>query len=100
MIAAPKAALELLVSTDLRPQTQTYRCDVEHVLVRIAQIRFNLSVVPMQRARLQRIFAALRAGMPLPPIIIDSRGLLVDGHHRIAVALALGFTLIPAEVRR
>jgi hypothetical protein len=51
--------------------------------------------------RFQRIDAALRRGEEMPPIDVYRVGdvhFVIDGHHRVAVARALGWTTINAHV--
>ena len=51
--------------------------------------------------RFQRIDAALRRGEEMPPIHVYRIGdvhFVIDGHHRVAVARALGWTTINAHV--
>ena len=51
--------------------------------------------------RFQRIDAALRRGEEMPPIDVYRIGdvhFVIDGHHRVAVARALGWTTINAHV--
>jgi hypothetical protein len=53
------------------------------------------------RGRWERLWAASRAGAPLPPISvfrIGDRHFVNDGHHRVSVAQALGMSAIDAEV--
>jgi hypothetical protein len=57
---------------------------------------------PEVRARWERIAAARRRGEPMPPIDVYRVGdihFVVDGHHRVSVARALGETTIDAHVR-
>lgn len=57
---------------------------------------------PTLRARWERIAAARRRGEAMPPIDVYRVGELyfvVDGHHRVSVARALGDTTIEARVR-
>jgi hypothetical protein len=51
--------------------------------------------------RYQQIESALRRGLTLPPItvyLLDSAYYVLDGHHRVAAARALGQVVIDAEV--
>ncbi len=53
------------------------------------------------RARWERIAKAMRRGEPMPPIEVYRVGELhfvVDGHHRVSVARALGLDVIEARV--
>jgi hypothetical protein len=55
------------------------------------------------RARWERIALAHRTGVALPPIVVVQRVdgyYVVDGRHRVSVALALGLRDIEAWVRR
>jgi hypothetical protein len=57
---------------------------------------------PELRARWERIAAARRRGIPMPPIDVYRVGqihFVKDGHHRVSVARALGETTIEAHVR-
>jgi hypothetical protein len=45
--------------------------------------------------RIGAIADAMSAGKPLPPIIVDSVGRIIDGHHRFEAAKKLGITSIP-----
>ena len=57
---------------------------------------------PELRARWERIAAARRRGIALPPIDVYRVGqihFVKDGHHRVSVARALGETTIEARVR-
>ncbi len=63
--------------------------------------RFFRPRSPALRARWQRLAAAQRRGEALPPIELKKVGELyfvVDGHHRVSIAFARGFTTIDAEV--
>lgn len=51
--------------------------------------------------RYRRIETALRRGHPLPPIVaylLEGEYYVLDGHHRVAAAKALGQVFIDAEV--
>jgi hypothetical protein len=53
------------------------------------------------RARWERIAAAYRSGEPLPPIRVRRVGdmhFVVDGHHRVSAARALGLDTLDARV--
>ena len=53
------------------------------------------------RARWERIAAAYRSGQELPPIHVRRVGemhFVVDGHHRVSAARALGLTTLDAHV--
>lgn len=53
------------------------------------------------RARLNNILVAMREGEPLPPIEVWAccgGYFVVDGHHRVAAARALGLDVISAQV--
>jgi hypothetical protein len=53
------------------------------------------------RRRWERLWIAGRRGAPLPPITLyrlGERHFVVDGHHRLSVAKALGMAAIDAEV--
>jgi len=55
------------------------------------------------RRRWERIALAHRKGVPLPPIRVlqsDDGYYVVDGRHRVSVALALGYPDIDAYVTR
>jgi hypothetical protein len=55
------------------------------------------------RERWERLWMAARKGCPLPPISVMQLGdqhFVVDGHHRVSVAHALGMSAIDAEVTR
>jgi hypothetical protein len=57
---------------------------------------------PEVRARWERVATARRNGVPLPPIEVYRVGdihFVLDGHHRVSVARALGETSIEAHVR-
>jgi hypothetical protein len=57
---------------------------------------------PELRARWERIAAARRRGIAMPPIDVYRVGqihFVKDGHHRVSVARALGETTIEARVR-
>ena len=66
---------------------------------------FDRSFRPMSgelRDRWQRVAAARRAGVALPPIEVYRVGglhFVEDGHHRVSVARALGDDVIEARVR-
>ena len=52
-------------------------------------------------ARLNSVLVAMREGAPLPPIEVwawHGAYYVVDGHHRVAAARALGYDLISARV--
>jgi hypothetical protein len=56
---------------------------------------------PLTRARWQRVWMAMQAGVSLPPISVVSTGdgfAVRDGHHRVSVAKASGFATISAVV--
>ncbi|GAA1075372.1 ParB N-terminal domain-containing protein [Tsukamurella spumae] len=56
---------------------------------------------PALRARWQRLAAAQRRGESMPPIEVKQVGdlyFVVDGHHRVSIAFARGFTTIDAYV--
>ncbi|GAA0998521.1 chromosome partitioning protein ParB [Tsukamurella strandjordii] len=56
---------------------------------------------PALRARWQRLAAAQRRGEAMPPIEVKKIGdmyFVVDGHHRVSIAFARGFTTIDAYV--
>lgn len=56
---------------------------------------------PALRARWQRLAAAQRRGEAMPPIEVKKVGdmyFVVDGHHRVSIAFARGFTTIDADV--
>ncbi|BDH56320.1 chromosome partitioning protein ParB [Tsukamurella sp. PLM1] len=56
---------------------------------------------PALRARWQRLAAAQRRGEAMPPIELKKVGdmyFVVDGHHRVSIAFARGFTTIDADV--
>jgi hypothetical protein len=53
------------------------------------------------RQRWERIAAAMRRGVPMPPVLLMRIGeihFVEDGHHRISVARALGWDVIDARV--
>jgi hypothetical protein len=57
---------------------------------------------PELRARWERIAAARRRGEPMPAIDVYRVGdmhFVIDGHHRVSVARALGDSVIDAHVR-
>jgi hypothetical protein len=57
---------------------------------------------PEVRARWERVAAARRSGIDLPPIEVYRVGdihFVLDGHHRVSVARAMGETSIEAHVR-
>lgn len=39
---------------------------------------------------------AIRAGSPIPPVILRADGSLADGHHRILAARVIGLSSVPA----
>lgn len=56
---------------------------------------------PALRARWQRLAAAQRRGEAMPPVELKKVGdmyFVVDGHHRVSIAFARGFTTIDAQV--
>ncbi|NMD56441.1 MULTISPECIES: chromosome partitioning protein ParB [Tsukamurella] len=56
---------------------------------------------PALRARWQRLAAAQRRGEAMPPVELKKVGemyFVVDGHHRVSIAFARGFTTIDADV--
>ncbi|MCS3780653.1 chromosome partitioning protein ParB [Tsukamurella ocularis] len=56
---------------------------------------------PALRARWQRLAAAQRRGEAMPPVDLKKVGdmyFVVDGHHRVSIAFARGFTTIDADV--
>ncbi|WP_336671887.1 chromosome partitioning protein ParB [Tsukamurella sp. USMM236] len=56
---------------------------------------------PALRARWQRLAAAQRRGEAMPPVELKKVGdmyFVVDGHHRVSIAFARGFTTINADV--
>jgi hypothetical protein len=55
------------------------------------------------RHRWERLWIAARRGEPLPPVSVFQLGnehFLLDGHHRVSVALDLGMQAIDAEVTK
>jgi len=58
---------------------------------------------PASRRRWESLWIAARRGAPLPPISVyelRNEHFLLDGHHRVSVARALGMLAIDAEVTR
>ncbi|MBS4101518.1 chromosome partitioning protein ParB [Tsukamurella paurometabola] len=56
---------------------------------------------PALRARWQRLAAAQRRGEAMPPVELKKVGdmyFVVDGHHRVSIAFARGFSTIDADV--
>ncbi|CAM3773931.1 chromosome partitioning protein ParB [Tsukamurella ocularis] len=56
---------------------------------------------PALRARWQRLAAAQRRGEAMPPVELKKVGdlyFVVDGHHRVSIAFARGFSTVDADV--
>lgn len=68
---------------------------------RAAQFDHEFRPAPLTRARWQRVWMAMQAGAPLPPISVVPTGdgyAIRDGHHRVSVAKWSGFATISAVV--
>lgn len=69
-------------------------------------VEFDSTFHPMHneqasRTRFQRVYDAMRAGKALPPIELYKLGreyYVLDGHHRVGAARALGIEILDADV--
>jgi hypothetical protein len=79
----------------------TYRCsDPDHLLVAIADLQADHGR-PLDAARLHSVRQAMGGGVPLPAVILQrwkAISFLIDGWHRLCVAVELGLTHLPARL--
>ncbi len=76
---------------------RSYRCSEPATLVPLHEI--SRRTVPLEVWKLQRILDAIATDTPLQAIRVRRTRRLVDGHHRLAIAEALGAATVPV-VRR
>lgn len=59
--------------------------------------QYKLNKMPLDKARVEGMVTALKAGKQLPPLKLDSNNHLKDGHHRYAAFKLAGFSKMPFE---
>jgi hypothetical protein len=52
--------------------------------------------IPLDKLRVEAMVVKLKSGKDLPPVILDDKNNLVDGHHRLAAHKLVGTKSIPA----
>jgi hypothetical protein len=93
LIAAAGLAVDALAG-------RAYLCtDETAFLVPICEVS-TFTQPMLERAKLERILLAILGCVPLPPIRLQHRCLLRDGHHRLAVSRALGAAEVPCTYSR
>jgi len=109
MIVDPKSAVygvsgAMLVEFDLTPaRAPPYRCqEPDAAAIPLSELRWphNRALDP---ARLRRILGAIASRTPLPAVPVyrepnAATAVVLDGAHRLAIALALGYSSVPCKL--